>query len=203
MNDLAALALPRAALRVLPLCILLVGPASCANPVADDRIEALGDEPLPDLEDFQFHRAGQPCVLCHGEYEAEGPIMSVGGTIYRSQLSKVPVEGATVRIWDAFGATWETSTNCVGNFWVEKEDFDPAFPLHVEVEYLVVGDEIPQSQPMTSRIGRDGSCAGCHMDLASPTQYSPGRVYASSNPAHVFPPISSLCPVPPPQEGTP
>jgi hypothetical protein len=191
----------------LVLFLALLGPWGCANPVVDDEIDALGDEPLPDLEDFQFHRAGQPCVLCHGEYEAEGPIMSVGGTIYRSKLSKVPVEAAKVRIWDAFGAFWETSTNCVGNFWVEKEDFDPAFPLHVEVAYKLEGEDLLKAQPMASRIGRDGSCAGCHQDIPSPSQYSPGRVYASPDATDVFPPISSTCPVPPPQdpppEGTP
>ena len=179
------------------LFLALLGPCGCANPVVDDKIEALGDEPLPDLEDFQFHRAGQPCVLCHGEYESEGPIMSVGGTIYRSKLSKVPVEGAIVRIWDSFGATWETTTNCVGNFWVEKEDFDPAFPLHVEVAYQLEGGGPLKAQPMASRISRDGSCAGCHQDIASPTQYSPGRVYASPNPADEFIPISTPAGDPP------
>jgi len=182
---------------------LLLGPWGCANPVVDDKIDLLGDEPLPDLEDFQFHRAGQPCVLCHGEYEAEGPMMSVGGTVYRSKLSKVPVEGAMVRMWDAFGAFAEAKTNCVGNFWIEKEDFDPAFPLHVEVVYQLAAAGPLKTQPMASRISRDGSCAGCHQDLASPTQFSPGRVYASPNPADEFPAISSLCPVPPPQDPPP
>ncbi|MEJ7732392.1 MAG: hypothetical protein WKG00_24705 [Polyangiaceae bacterium] len=183
--------------------VLLAGAWGCANPVIDDKIEALGDEPLPDLEDFQFHRAGQPCVLCHGEYESEGPLMSVAGTLYQSRASKVPVENATVRIWDSFGATWETTTNCVGNFWVEKEDFDPAFPLHVEVVYQLAGAGPPKAQPMATRISRDGSCAGCHQDIASPTQFSPGRVYASPNPADAFPPISSTCPVIPPQDPPP
>lgn len=181
------------------------GATGCANPIVDDRIEALGDEPLPDLEDFQYHRAGQPCVLCHGEYEAEGPIMSVGGTIYRSRQSRVPVEGALVKMWDAFGATHTAVTNCVGNFWVEKDVFDPAFPVHVEVEYFLAEElekDEPKAkvQPMASRVSRDGSCAGCHQDLPTATQFSPGRVFASPDEAAIFPPISANCPVPPPQE---
>jgi len=187
-------------LLVAALGVLAVVAAGCANPIADDRIEALGDEPLPDLEDFQYHRAGQPCVLCHGEYESEGPIMSVGGTIYRTRASRVPVEGARVKIWDAFGETYEAITNCVGNFWVEKDVFDPSFPLHVEVSYVLQGDDEPKSQPMTSRVSRDGSCAGCHQDLPQPTQYSPGRVFASNSEDDEFPAVSPNCPVPPPQE---
>ena len=30
--------------------------AACANPAVDARIEELGEEPNPDLTDFQYHR---------------------------------------------------------------------------------------------------------------------------------------------------
>jgi hypothetical protein len=181
--------------------------AACANPAVDARIEALGEEPLPDLADFQYHRAGQPCVLCHGEYEEEEPIMSIGGTIYQKAGSLLPADRVTVLVWDSSGdANLPRSavTNCVGNFFFTKEEFNPVFPLHVEVSYEVVGSDDPRKQPMATRIGREGSCAGCHSEppseLGSVTQASPGHVFASPNADTEFPPIAADCPVPPPTE---
>ena len=182
--------------------------AACANPAVDARIEELGEEPNPDLTDFQYHRAGQPCVLCHGEYEEEEPIMSVGGTIFQTRQKRIPVDGAVVRVWDSSGeAARTTTTNCVGNFWFPKEEWDPLFPLHVEVEYTVLVDGNPTKkiQPMAGRIGRDGSCAACHAD-SKPTQGTPGRVFCTADETAAFPSIPADCPIQPdvvtPPEGT-
>jgi len=182
---------------VLAACVI-----GCANPAVDDRIEALGEEPLPDLNDFSYHRPGQPCVLCHGEYEEEDPIMSIGGTVFQTPKKRIPVENARVRVWDSSGEPpRDKLTNCVGNFWFTKEEWNPLFPLHIEIEYQLEGDDDFRVQPMLSRVGRDGSCAGCHQDTPEPnTQYSPGRVYCTQDEATKFRRIREDCPVPPPVE---
>jgi hypothetical protein len=176
----------------------------CANPAVDSRIEALGEEPNPDLQDFQYHRPGQPCVLCHGEYEEEDPVMSVGGTIFQTPMNRLPVEGAVIRIWDSAGETRTATTNCVGNFWIPKEEWDPLFPLHVEVEYQAAGSDTFRVEPMATRISRDGSCATCHQDMTPKTQqYTPGWVYCTVDPTFQFRPVSQDCPVKFQPAGTP
>jgi hypothetical protein len=183
---------------------LAVGLSACANPAVDARIEALGEEPLPDLADFSYHRPGQPCVLCHGEYEEEEPIMTVAGTIFQTPTKRIPVENARVRVWDSSGGPpRDKLTNCVGNFWFTKEEWNPLFPLHIEVEYQIEGDDDYRVQPMLSRVGREGSCAGCHQDTSDPhTQFSPGRVFCSGDEATKFRRIREDCPVPPPVDTT-
>jgi hypothetical protein len=181
---------------------------SCGNPAVDARIEALGEE-NPNVEPSQYHRPGQPCVLCHSEYEGEEPLMSVGGTIFGTSGERVPVEGVIVKMWDSSGSYFEAVTNCIGNFYVEKEKWDPNFPLHVEMEYPVPGAVDPETGQtetrvisMGTRISRDGSCAGCHVDNKldmSATQGSPGRVYCvdqatADADAIVFKPPSASCP---------
>ena len=70
----------------------------CGNRAIDERIAALGDE-APDVPPSEFHRPGQPCLLCHGEYLREGPIMTVAGTIYAfpARDKPLPVKGVTVK----------------------------------------------------------------------------------------------------------
>ena len=177
--------------------------AACANPAVEARIEALGEEPNPDLQDFQYHRPGQPCVLCHGEYEEEEPIMSLGGTIYQRLDDAMPVDGAKVIVYDSSGDPPRTATtNCVGNFWFAKEDYDPLFPVHVEVRYPLA-DGTERLTPMNSRIGRDGSCASCHVIVGDKlhTQSSPGRVFCTEDPTLFIKPVRTDCPVPPPLPG--
>lgn len=170
------------------------GAAACGNPAVDARIDALGGE-LDGVEPGEYHRPGQPCVLCHGKYGGAEPLMSVGGTIFATKIASdsdqpVPVEGITVSFIDAAGISAKATTNCIGNFFISKEDYDPSFPLHVELEYQLDGGT-PRRSPMNSRISRDGSCAGCH--VGAPNQGSPGIVYVvtSNSP---FPPPGNDCP---------
>ncbi|HRI65148.1 MAG TPA: hypothetical protein PK156_12955 [Polyangium sp.] len=177
------------------LASLLVFVPACGNRAVDERIAALGDE-LPNVKPSEFHRPGQPCVLCHGEYLREGPIMTVAGTIYAFPAgdNPLPVKGVTVRLTDAFGEQFEKGTNCAGNFHVTEEEWKPAFPLRAELEYPV-----PESLGstkrvvMSTRISRDGSCAGCH--IGAPNQGSPGWVTcAEADLTPPFPPQESSCP---------
>ena len=179
---------------------LSIALGACSSPAVDARIEALGEE-VPGVEPSEYHRAGQPCVLCHSTYEGASPAISVGGTIYAVKAAReedlIPIENARVRITDSFGETREALTNCVGNFFLTKEDWSPAFPLSAEIEFTTPGSpgDAAKRVVMNTRISRDGSCAGCHSGPTSPT--TPGWVFcAGSQPATPFLKPAS-CPVPP------
>jgi len=172
--------------------------AGCGNRAVDERIALLGEED-PNVPVGEFHRPGQPCVLCHGEYLRENPIMSVGGTIYAyptktPEEKPLPVKGAKVKLTDSFGEQYEVGTNCAGNFFIETGKWDPAFPIRAEIEYPVPGAlESTKRVVMSTRISRDGSCAGCH--TANPTQGSPGYVFcAEAQTDPPFPPQDAACP---------
>ena len=112
---------------------------------------------LPTEEDTsELHRPGQPCVLCHSEYEGADPPLAIGGTIFSQNLETqlvAPVPGVFVNLYDARGDPQKACTNEAGNFWVKLEDWpDAVFPLRVRV-----GD-----QRMRSLIGRERDCAICH-----------------------------------------
>jgi len=178
---------------VIALLALFV--AACGNRAVDDRIELLGDEKAG-VPPSEFHRPGQPCILCHGEYLRENPIMTVAGTIHAFPAgdNPLPVKGVIVRLTDAFGDQKEASTNCAGNFFIKETEWKPAFPLRAEIEYPVPGSlDTTKRVVMSTRISRDGSCAGCHK--GAPNQGSPGWVTcaeADLNPP--FPAQESSCP---------
>ena len=175
------------------LAALVLGALSCGNPALDPRIEALGDE-KPGVEEGEFHRPGQPCLLCHGKYQGVEPEMSVAGTIYGTPASETPVEDVRVTLVDAQGETRTVKSNCIGNFFITREQWDPLFPLHAEIEYALPGaPESTKRVVMSTRINRDGSCAGCH--VGTPNQGSPGWVYcAAADSGLEFPEPSSSCP---------
>jgi hypothetical protein len=146
---------------------------ACSDPVRDRNIDSLGGE-APGIPAGPHHRAGQPCLVCH---DGEGPgnaVFSFGGTVYQFEDTKVPLQDAIVRLIDATGKKYESATNCVGNFFVMRTDFDPKFPVWVKVLYGHAGP-VPYEIDMGTPIYRDGSCAGCHGPTA--TQNSKGPVY--------------------------
>lgn len=161
---------------------------ACGNRAVDAKIEALGPED-PGVSPSEYHRPGQPCLLCHGEYGGASPPMSIAGTIFATPAgdgeSPIPAEGALVSVTDSFGRVFQATTNCTGNFFFEKSQ-NPAFPLHAEIECKPGGglgcsstdfNDGCDRQVMTTRISRDGSCAGCHVGNRS--QGSPGWVFCS------------------------
>jgi hypothetical protein len=124
------------------------------DPIPEEKLDKL---PPEDPEGpSELHRAGQPCVDCHSEYEGADPLLAIGGTVYEqnpSTFQLIPVEGVFVTLFDAAGASQKACTNAAGNFYVTREDWpDAAFPLTVQV-----GNRF-----MRSLIGRDRSCATCH-----------------------------------------
>lgn len=176
----------------------------CGNPSADVRIEALGPE-APGVEPSENHRPGQPCVLCHSAYGGAEPEMAVGGTIYSiptamedatgQVVQPVPVFGATVILFDAFGTKKTATSNCVGNFWIPTSDWEPAFPIYAEVSFELPGTGQQKRTAMSSWIQRDGSCATCH--AGERNQGSTGRVFLLAEPP------ASPFPVPPQCGGAP
>ncbi|NUP12125.1 MAG: hypothetical protein HOW73_39265 [Polyangiaceae bacterium] len=180
--------------------------AGCGNPIADDQIEFWGDE-LPNVPASEHHRPGQPCVLCHGVYGGAAPEMVLGGTIFADQYSFTPVEGAEVVVYDAVGDVYTMTSNCIGNFFMEKEGNLPQFPLAVEVRcptYDSAGNKLESTKirSMNSWISRDGSCATCH-SLRGTQVDSTGWIFCNdpteiqSNP---YPAVPSSCPGEPPKE---
>jgi hypothetical protein len=144
------------------LIVALLG-ACVLDPVNDERSADLGDE-TPGIPQGPLHRAGQPCLACHDE-------MLAAGTVYAIHGESAPLRGVTVTLTDVSGATKAVTTNEVGNFFVEKNQWNATFPLHATVTYGST------STTMSSIIGRDGSCATCHLDPLS--RISAGPVYVA------------------------
>jgi hypothetical protein len=185
------------------LGVCAVAVAGCGNPVIDSRIAALGDED-PNVAASEFHRAGQPCVLCHSEYEGASPELSVGGTVFATITDQIPVDQVKVTLTDALGETRVVPTNCVGNFYITKDEWTPAFPLQASITYNLPSAGMPmvKQRPMNSRISRDGSCATCHN--GNRTQASVGWVFCEDKqPTPAFALVPGCAgtvppPVPPP-----
>ncbi len=172
---------------------LVIALLACSDPVTSGAISALPSE-NPNVPVGEYHRAGQPCVLCHSPSgPASADDFSVAGTIFAQPQTAVGVDQATVAFTDTQGSKFTTTTNCVGNFFVKKSDWDPSFPIFVRVYKNGL------ARTMQGQIGRERSCANCHNDpQPSSTQVfsSVGHIYlytASDNP----PPPSSNCPVSP------
>ena len=137
------------------------------DPARSEAVADLGGE-TPGVPKGPLHRAGQPCVVCHDGSTAT-PEMSVAGTVYGVLGARAPLAGASVVLTDVNGATYTASTNEAGNFYVEASAWRPAYPLRAAIQVGSV------QATMSSIIGRDGSCAGCHADPAS--RISAGPVY--------------------------
>jgi hypothetical protein len=162
----------------LTALIVLSWPLLGCDPVVDDAIAALGGE-APGTHPGPLHRAGQPCLLCHDGSLGDPPEFSVAGTVFLDTSDTTPARNAQVELKANDGTSLTLTTNAAGNFYVPATRWNPQYPLQVEVSFQ------GQSVPMLSRIGRDGSCASCHVDPAGPD--SPGHVYAVAVDAGVTP----------------
>jgi hypothetical protein len=141
----------------------------CVDPTHDDAVNALGPED-PNVPRGPNHRPGQPCLTCHG---SEGPShheFSVGGTVYMVRGQPAPAMGATVQLEDINGSFANAQTNAVGNFYIPVQEWTPVYPIWPFQTTLGAA-----SQQMSTHVGRDGSCADCHAEPASPT--SAGQIY--------------------------
>jgi hypothetical protein len=167
------------------LVVLAVVASSCnLDPVHRSGVKALGAEngdEYPPLS--EFHRPGEPCALCHSK---DGPANSefvLGGTVFWGpDRYDRRVDQAYVRIDGPEKTKRCFVTNCNGNFFVRPDDYkNLKFPLLVSVERVnAPGGTGPNDEKtlairrMSGHIGREGSCATCHIvglrDYGSPGQ---------------------------------
>ena len=165
-------ALLHAALLATPTA--LVG---CLDATHDEQVQALGGE-APGVSPGPDHRPGQPCLVCHG---SEGPAkssFSVAGTVYAVDKQSAPAVGGQVQIEDINGVVFLSPTNAAGNFYVLSSQWQPTFPIQLQVS---LG---PVTTQMLTHVGRQGSCAACHQ--SSPGPASPGPVYVATDPAQLL-----------------
>jgi hypothetical protein len=145
--------------------------APLSDPIHDEEVAALGPE-VPNVPKGPLHRAGQPCAVCHGE-GGEDPTFVFAGTVYRDPVETIAVADATVVLTDAAGHTFMTTTNCVGNFYVKANEFQPTPPVWASVQRI----EFPWN--MESPIHREASCTKCHYDPAGPA--SAGHLFVTDD----------------------
>lgn len=144
---------PHAAFLLLGLLAL----AGCYDPVHLDAVAVLGPE-AEGVPRGPEHRAGQPCTTCHGGDGPGSPEFAVAGTVFDVRGTSAALPGATVTITDAHGDVRALATNRVGNFYITKDQWSPAFPLRVAID-----DGKGAHKEMLTTIGRSGSCATCHV----------------------------------------
>jgi hypothetical protein len=147
--------------------------AACIDETHDAQVQALGGE-APGVPNGPLHRAGQPCLVCHGEAGPASARFVMAGTVYAVQGQSAPAQGVVVLIEDVNGSSYAATTNEVGNFYITTDEWSPTLPAQVQVSK---GTSIEQ---MLTHIGRDGSCADCHTQTPGPT--SPGPVYLDMAP---------------------
>jgi hypothetical protein len=151
--------------------------AVCAGCGTDPAISAVADglgPEQPGVPQGPEHRPGQPCVTCHHGSGPGDPEFSLAGTVYVDRDRALPLEGATVEFLDALERRHTATSNCAGNFYIEADDWQPRFPVWVEVRLGAI------AIAMETQIERDGACASCHSDPAGPG--SAGHVYLSEEP---------------------
>jgi hypothetical protein len=171
---------------------------SCGDPVHDAEVAALGPE-APGIPRGPTHRAGQPCLTCHGGLGPGNPTFVTAGTVYIASFGSdagALVDGSVTLQDDSTNPPFTATTNRVGNFYVTAGDWNPVFPIGGMPDAaagpphtITVGPPPPcdagtpagqcsPPQTMATAIGRGGvyaSCAYCHFDPPGPT--TPGHVY--------------------------
>ena len=136
-----------------------VAAASCIDPVHADAVAALGPE-AAGVREGPTHRPGQPCTVCHGGSGPGSPEFSVAGTVFLTRGADDPAVGVDVVLIAADGSTRTERTNAVGNFYITRREWDPPFPLRVELQ------QGGTSKKMETRAGGDGWCGVGHRSQA-------------------------------------
>jgi hypothetical protein len=150
----------------------------CADPIHDEAVDALGPE-APGVEPGPIHRPGQPCLVCHGESGPGEPAFAFAGTTYVAPNDATPLSGVSVQVIGNDLRSRAAVSNCVGNFFVTKDDFDLVYPATT----VATGSA---AAPMKTLMHRSGDCNSCHRGDPGPD--SPGLVWAATGgPASVCP----------------
>ncbi|AKU94478.1 hypothetical protein AKJ09_01142 [Labilithrix luteola] len=154
------------------------------DPVHKAGVDSLGEENSAAYPpETEYHRPGEPCTLCHSKNGPAKSVFALAGTIFWGPDDyNRRVDQAYVRILDAKTRSRCFVTNCNGNFFVRESDFpDITFPLLVSIERTKnpgTDESTFATRRMTSHIGRESSCANCHIQGL--------RDYASSGQIHMY-----------------
>jgi hypothetical protein len=143
---------------------------SCGDPVHEEEVAALGEDPTGQ-PNGPTHRAGEPCLTCHGGQGPAHAQFSIAGTLYGTKGMTDAVSGAEVHLEDATNKIVKLTSNSVGNFYVDLSDYAPTYPIN----NICIHGPSADSQTMFTHIMRQGSCAGCHFGTPGPA--TPGPVF--------------------------
>lgn len=162
------------------LALAGIGSSCNLDPVHHNAVNDLGAENGADYPvTSQYHRPGEPCALCHSDKGPADTVFALGGTVFWGPDNyDNRVDKAYVRVLDANKTERCFVTNCNGNFYVLKSDFSKiTFPLLISVERTKDpghDESTLQLRRMSGHIGREASCATCHIqglrDFGSPGQ---------------------------------
>lgn len=139
----------------------------CGDPLRNESIDALGPE-RRDVPAGPLHRPGQPCLRCHDD-SGNASAMVAAGTVFRGIDDFTPAQNVDVMLIDSVGRVAVAGTNCAGNFFLHRGDFDPVLPLWTTLRF---GERVID---MESPLNKNGDCAACHAEPVS--QASAGHVY--------------------------
>jgi hypothetical protein len=169
----------------MALTCVLLGMGCIGISPEQAREDALGPEE-PGVSQGPYHRAGQPCLRCHGEeHTPGGQVFVLAGTVYRRPGDERGVQGARVEVTDAAGHQFTARTNRVGTFFVsaggrgedavQYDDGRVRIPYRLEFPLRVSVRDGELEQEMRGLIWREGSCAACH--AGNPSASSNGVIY--------------------------
>jgi hypothetical protein len=139
----------------LPIVLTFAIIGACGDPIHDGAVKQMGNE-TSGVPVGQYHRAGQACVVCHQDSGPANQVFTVAGTVFAQPNTLVGVDQAEVRMTDSAGTKYIAKTNCVGNFFVTPDQWNPQFPILVRVA------KGGTARTMQTPIGREGSCGFCH-----------------------------------------
>jgi hypothetical protein len=129
---------------------------SCGDKQLSKEVDRQGNE-VAGVPQGQFHRPGKECVVCHQDGgEASDHPFTLAGTVFASTNRQVGVAAASILLTDSDGSKFIATTNCVGNFFVRPSDWQPKYPIIVDIQK---GDV---RRTMSGPIGRQTDCAFCH-----------------------------------------
>ena len=74
-------------------------------------------------------------------------------------MNLAPVDNANIEMTDSGNSQWTAHTNCVGNFMVRPEEWNPKFPILVRVS------KGANRRSMRTPIVREPSCSNCHVNI--------------------------------------
>jgi hypothetical protein len=188
--------------------LLVAGMGSSCNldPVHRAGVNNLGEENSAAYPpESEYHRPGEPCALCHSKAGPADTQFVLAGTIFWGpDRYDRRVDQAYVRVGGPDSTVKCFVTNCNGNFYVKSEDYQNLkFPLLISVERVnnpggpgPNDEKSIQLRRMSSHIGREASCATCHIvglrDFGSPGQIRLFDTEGAVDTANV--PIPKDCP---------